>query len=153
MFGEHLEVRAAGAGDRVPVAIAAAAAHGESAGRNQFIEREALAMECHVAAFGLADLQEVTADAGQADSLGGHGAGVGGRQSLQIVVVDAEKDGGNNHDRNDTFHKAIVSPECSGNKDFGSYGAFRNNPASWRFRSARFRYSEYGAVAEAPSDV
>ena len=47
-------------------------------------------VEGEEAAFGLRDLQEVAANAGEADRLRGRGAGIGRRHFFQRVFVDAE---------------------------------------------------------------
>jgi hypothetical protein len=52
---------AAGAIDGIGVAVALGTRQGERAGREELVERSAMAVECDIAALGLGDLEQVSA--------------------------------------------------------------------------------------------
>jgi len=80
----------------IGIAVALRTGHGHGAVGNEFAHFGAMAIEGHVAAFGLGDFEEVAANASQADGLCGGSAGVGGRHLFQREVVDAEGNRGKN---------------------------------------------------------
>ena len=127
MLGNHLKVGSARAGDLIRIAVATSTVCGESASRDELIKRRTLAVERDAATLGLADLQEVVAYTGQADGLCGSGARVCARQLLQIVVVNAQKNGSSGNDDGNSLHEGIVWRAACADKRFGGYGAFRNN--------------------------
>ena len=88
--GDGFEVAGGAAVERVGVAIALGLAHRDRVGGDEFVDVGAVIVEGQEATLGLRDLEEIAANAGQADRLCGRGAGVSGRQLLQRVFVDDE---------------------------------------------------------------
>lgn len=107
-MGGDLELVAGAALDFVGVAIAAGFGDDEAAGRGQVVERSAIAVEGDVAAFGLGDLEEVHAHAGETDGLGGGGALIGDGHLPEVILVHAEKDGGGYEDDGQYAHEQSV---------------------------------------------
>ena len=83
---------AAGALDSVGIAVTLRALHGDRIRRDQFIQGRAMIVQGGEAALSLGNLQQVTANAGQANRLGRGGARVGGRHLLQGVLINTEGD-------------------------------------------------------------
>jgi len=98
----------AGALDRVEVAIAFRAGHGERAGGDEVADRSALAIESHVAAFGVGDGKEVAADAGEADGLCRGGAGIGDGELFERKGVEAEENSGDHYQADQGAHKELL---------------------------------------------
>ena len=61
-------------------------------------------------AFGLGDLHQVHANAGQADGLGGRGAGIGGGHLFEVEEVDATDDGGCDEKCEKAAHESSFAP-------------------------------------------
>lgn len=100
----------AGTFEGVGVAIAFGTSERERAGRQKFAESGAFAVEGDVASFGLGDLQEITADAGETDGLRGRSAFVRGGHFFDVEVVDAEEQRGSDEKGCKSTHELIVLP-------------------------------------------
>ena len=87
---DSFEVAGGAALERVGVAVAFGPGHVDGVGGDEFVEIGTMIVECEEAAFGLRDLQEVAADAGEADGLRWGGASIGGWHFLERVFVDDE---------------------------------------------------------------
>ena len=97
MTGDDLKFAGiAAALDFVSVAVAARAGHGERAGRDEFTDVRAMAVEGDAVALGLRDVQKIPADGGQANGLRGSSAGIGDRHLLRGEVKNAEGQGNEN---------------------------------------------------------
>jgi len=95
--GDDLEFAGiAAALDFVGIAVAARAGHGERAGRDQFVDVLAMAVEGDAVALGLGDVQKMATNGGQADGLRGGSAGIGDRHFLCGEVKNAEGQGDEN---------------------------------------------------------
>ncbi len=92
----------------VGVAVAFGAGHGERAGGDQVSERGTLAVESDVAALGVGNGEQVTADAGEADGLRRGSAGIGGRELLEREGVEAEKRSRDYHEANQCAHEELL---------------------------------------------
>jgi len=101
---------ASGAFDGVGVAVAVGAGHVEIVGRDELAERSAIAIRSDVTAFGLGDLEEVAANADQADGLGRGCAAIRGGHLLQIDAIDNKEKSGRNHNAQNRAHSEIVAP-------------------------------------------
>lgn len=93
---DGFEVACGAAFECVGVAVAFGTGHVDGVGGDEFVEIGAVIVESEEAALGLRDLEEVAANAGEADGLGGSGAGVGGRHLFERVCVDRVGDAGEN---------------------------------------------------------
>src|SRR6202040_4096307 len=78
--------------ERVEVAVALGALHRERFRGDELVDRTgAVIVQGGEAALGLGDLQEVAANAGEADGLGGSRSRVGGGHLFQRILIDAER--------------------------------------------------------------
>jgi len=77
-----------------------------------------VAIQGDVAALRLRDLQQISADGGQADGLRGSGAGISRGRSRQIEVVDPEKESSYNKKNGKGAHAEIVRVRRSPDKRF-----------------------------------
>ena len=93
VVGGDGEVAPFSAADFVGVALAFGAGEVHGAGRREFVEGDAVAIRSNIGALGLRDLRKVHSNAGEADGLGGSGAGIGGGHFLDGVEIDAAHDG------------------------------------------------------------
>ena len=106
MAGADGELRAR-AVDRIGVAIAPRARHGQIAGRSELVEWNAPAAQGYETALGFADLQQVHADSGEADGLSRSRAFVSRGHLLEIVVENGVDHGGGNKDGGKGLHRTI----------------------------------------------
>jgi hypothetical protein len=109
VVGRDCEI-AAGTFDGVGVAVALGAGHVEIVGRDELTERSAIAIRSDVATFGLGDLEEVAANADQADGLRWSRAAIRGWHLLQVDAIDDKEKSGRNHNAQNRAHSEIVAP-------------------------------------------
>ena len=93
MVGDDLELAALAATDFVGVAVALGARQIHSAGGGEFVERTAMARGSLVGALGVGNLQQVHANAGEADGLSRRGTGIAHGHPFEIDKVDATGNG------------------------------------------------------------
>jgi len=121
--------------DRVGVAVALGAGHGERAGGDEFGERGALTVERDVATFGVGDREEVATDAGEADGLRASSAKIGGGEFFERKGVEAEENPSDHYQADDGAHKEIVAPS-GGMNNRGQRGCVvANNGDGWAGRA------------------
>ncbi len=105
----HDKFGSAAALDFVAVAVALGSGEIHESGRGKFVQVDAVAIGGHVGAFGLRDLRDVHANAGEADGLSGSGARIGSRHLLEIIEIDASHDGSRDQDQSESSHKEILT--------------------------------------------
>lgn len=84
----------AGTLERVGIAVAPSAGHGQRIGGHEFVERSAMAVGGDVTAFRLGDLQEVASNVCQTDGLRRSRTFIGHRHFLQVKTIHDEEKGG-----------------------------------------------------------
>jgi Stage II sporulation protein E (SpoIIE) len=99
----------AGTLDFVRIAVAFGAGQGNRLGGNEFVERNALAVNGDVTVFRISNLQKVHSNARQTYGLCGGRAFVRGRQPQQTEVIHHKKKGGTNQDANQEAHPIILA--------------------------------------------
>lgn len=97
--------------DRIAVAIAAGAWHGQITGRREFVERGATAIQSDESTLGGGDLQQIRTNSGQGDGFGGSRTFVGGGHGLKIEMKSAIGHGGSEEKNGKPLHTAIFGPE------------------------------------------
>ena len=95
--------------DFVAVAVALGSGEIHESGRGKFVQVDAVAIGGHVGAFGLRDLRDVHANAGEADGLSGSGARIGRGHLLDVIEVDASHDGSRDQDQSESSHEDILT--------------------------------------------
>jgi len=116
----HGEFGSAAALDFVAVAVAFGSGEIHESGRGKSFQVDAVTIGGHVGTFGLRDLRDVHANAGEADGLSGSGARIGSGHLLDVIEVDASHDGGRDQDQSESSHEEILTrlgvarnrPEC-----------------------------------------
>ncbi len=105
----HDKFGSAAALDFVAVAVALGSGEIHESGRGKFVQVDAVAIGGHVGAFGLRDLRDVHANAGEADGLSGSGARIGRGHLLDVIEVDASHDGSRDQDQSKSSHEEILT--------------------------------------------
>src|SRR5271167_4279716 len=137
MLRSHLKI-ASRAVQIVGIAVPLFPAHRQRAGRDQLIERQALAVQRHAPAFRLRNQQQVAAHASQADRLCGGSSLVRCRHLPQKIHIDPAPDTHRNQQSCKCTHAPIVSPASPSHKLFDAPGVFGYNtpPISLAYPSA-----------------
>ena len=95
--------------DAVSVSFAFSPGHRDCAGRDEFVERDAVPILGHIRALSLADLHQVTFDAGKGNLLSGS-ARDRQRTVLQVHEKKAEAESGGYGQETENTHGGIVVP-------------------------------------------
>jgi hypothetical protein len=101
----------------VPVALSLRQIH--KTGRRKFVQIDAVAVGSDVGPFGLRDLIQIHADAGEADGLGGRGARIGGGHFFHIKKIDAANHGRRDEDQGKSSHGESVNRRAEADKCSG----------------------------------
>ena len=119
----------------VGVAVAFWLGHSQRAGGDEFVDAGAVGIQSQIAAFRLRDLEKVSADSGETDSLRGRGAGVGCGHFFCGEIENAERDSHKHEDANEFAHEASLRLKRNIDKILRSGGCERDNlngRYSWR---------------------
>jgi hypothetical protein len=127
---QDLELRCPGTVDLIAVPVALGVLHAKRTGGDQLVERGTVAIQGDVAALRLRDLQQISADAGQADGLRGSSAGISRGHSGQIEVVDPEKESSYNKKNGKGAHTEIVYARRSPDKHVQPLRIEKSNPCA-----------------------
>src|SRR5258708_1713696 len=111
----------------VGIAVAFGTGHGKRMGRNEFVERSAMAIHGNVAALRLGNLQEVGSNARQADGLRRSRTFVRRRQSVQREVIDDKEKGRTDQQSDKRAHERIVTRRVAHFKRSARQVALGNN--------------------------
>src|ERR671925_162369 len=93
--------------NRIGVAIAPGARHGQIAGRGELAERSAAAIQGDESALGCSDLQQICTDSGQGDGLRWSRAFIGCGHFLKIIAKDCVDDSGGDEKGSQSLHRSI----------------------------------------------
>jgi hypothetical protein len=113
--------------DFVAVAVAFGSSKIHEPGRRKFVQVDAVAIGGRVGAFGLRDLRDVHANAGEADGLSRSGAGIGRGHPFDVIEIDASHNGGRDQDQSESSHEEILTRRAATRNRQGVQSASGNN--------------------------